>query len=727
MSDTLKIAGYCRISVDEELDKNNISIEHQKAIIAEYVSRVFPESELDFYEDRDRSGYTFEQREGYQVLRKKMFRREYGILIVKDFSRFSRRTSRGLCELEDLRDSGMRIISIGDNVDYPNCDDWMAIQFRFLVNEMPVTDTSKKVKTVIKHRQEEGKWICAVPYGYIMLNSKSMKIIVDEPAAAVVREIFKLYSEGWGYKRIANYLTDKHIPTPRTAEKIRKEENGEEYNIQSKSEWSIVTISSILTNDFYIGTLRQRKYRRKKINGGDMKLQETEHLVFENNHMPIVDYKLFSNVQEQMKTRSVSNYRGVKKYDNVYSGHLFCGDCGSPMFSMSRGDLPPAYRCGTYHKRGIKGCTSHHTRVDMLDELLKSYVRKVRDNSESMLTRLQESIDKEKTETSSSKNVIQILEQQIEEIKTEIKMLNRQHVKDLAKHPEREDLLEELHQEQIDELTLRIEGLKNQIQLAADKHNMIVSLNRTARTVIEVFDNILNKKSLTKADIDFIVDKITIYTDHMDIKLKADINELLKTGIPEELQTEQTGTPVNFKHGTGKLTIQSPITRIITSKGDILSVNVISDGDPLEIYTSSDGEVIFKKYSAIGELKENASQVADIMYKLAGCPVVVFDRDHVVATSGVMKKEFQERRISPELEELMENRKQYFAEGEDKQFHAIEGMEQDSLACLPILSSGDVTGAVAFLNTGHNQNSKISESQKSLVNAAAQFLGSQIE
>ena len=66
------------------------------------------------------------------------------ILIVKDFSRFSRRNSRGLVELEDLRDAGIRIISIGDNIDFPNDDDWLKIQFQFLINEMPVTDTSKR-------------------------------------------------------------------------------------------------------------------------------------------------------------------------------------------------------------------------------------------------------------------------------------------------------------------------------------------------------------------------------------------------------------------------------------------------------------------------------------------------------------------------------------------------------------------------------------------------------
>ena len=117
--------------------------------------------------DRDRSGYTFEQREGYQVMRRELMSHKKDILIVKDFSRFSRRNSRGPVELEDLRDVGVRIISIGDGTDFPNDDDWLKIQFQFLITEMPVTDTSKKVKSVSKRRQQDGKWICAAPYGYI--------------------------------------------------------------------------------------------------------------------------------------------------------------------------------------------------------------------------------------------------------------------------------------------------------------------------------------------------------------------------------------------------------------------------------------------------------------------------------------------------------------------------------------------------------------------------------
>ena len=285
MSDahTLRLAGYCRISVDEELDRDNTSIENQKAIISDFVARKFPGAELVFYEDRDRSGYTFEQREGYQAMRRELMAHRLDILVVKDFSRFSRRNSRGLVELEDLRDAGVRIISIGDGIDFPNDDDWLKIQFQFLLNEMPVTDTSRKVKSVIRRRQADGKWICAAPYGYIVNKQQQFEVVPTE--AEIVRRIYRLYIDGWGYKKIANSLTGDGIPTPRMTERERKIAEGEDYRRSVKSAWSIVTIQTILDNDFYIGTLRQGKYQRAKINGRDVRRDETEQIVIENHRV----------------------------------------------------------------------------------------------------------------------------------------------------------------------------------------------------------------------------------------------------------------------------------------------------------------------------------------------------------------------------------------------------------------------------------------------------------
>ncbi|MGN0614470.1 MAG: stage V sporulation T C-terminal domain-containing protein [Porcipelethomonas sp.] len=151
----------------------------------------------------------------------------------------------------------------------------------------------------------------------------------------------------------------------------------------------------------------------------------------------------------------------------------------------------------------------------------------------------------------------------------------------------------------------------------------------------------------------------------------------------------------------------------------------IREGDPLEIYTNSDGEVIFKKYSAISEMSENAAQVSDIMFRLASCPVVIFDRDHVVAVSGVSKKEFNERRVSQELEDMMESRKIFYAEAGMTGFIPAEGVEKRAIAAMPILSAGDVAGAVVFLESEKARH--VTDLQKSLICAASQFLGKQIE
>ena len=114
----MKIDGYARISVDLQEDSSeNTSIENQKRIIRDFVAETFPGATLCIYEDRDRSGYTFAQRENYQKMRGELLCGDVSVLIVKDFSRFSRRNSLGLLELETLRDAGVRIISIGDNID----------------------------------------------------------------------------------------------------------------------------------------------------------------------------------------------------------------------------------------------------------------------------------------------------------------------------------------------------------------------------------------------------------------------------------------------------------------------------------------------------------------------------------------------------------------------------------------------------------------------------------
>lgn len=741
MLEQLKIAAYTRISVDLELDKDNTSIENQKTIIGDYCRLHFPTSTVDYYEDRDRSGYTFEQRPDYwQRLRPKLMRGDYDILIVKDLSRFSRRTGKGLAEFEDLAEKDIRIIAIGDDVDYyqDHIDDWMKIKLYFFVNEMPVTDASRKVSDVIASRQSKGEWICSVPYGYVITNSKKMTFEVDEAAAEVVRTVFRLYIEGYGYKKIANYLTDRHIPTPRMREKARKEAAGEEYKAKTREQWSIITVSEMLNNDFYIGTLRERKYHRRKINGDDVALDRSEHIVFEDHHEPIVDYRTFATAQELLKQRTKNNYRGVKKYDNTYAGFLFCGDCGSPMFAMSRKDLAEAYTCGTYHVRGLAGCTSHHVRADFLDSVLKEYVAKVRDNSAAMLRILEEVLSHEERSAGSVKRAAEDLQAQIEAERAELKNLARQKVRDMTRHPDNAEILEETYDSLIEESNSRIEGLTNQLAMVADTTNTMVRVNRVSKTVIELFDEILSKGRLDKNDLRLIIDRIIVYEDHIDIKLKADVDELLRTGTIAHMKTDaESEVPVNFNRDTGnnenataepaKVAVQRAQKR----RDKVFRVNVISGGDPLEIYTDREGKVIFKKYSPIGELASFAAQYAETLHRVCSLAVIICDRDAIIACSGVPKKDYSEKSLSAELEHVMEGRNLYFHREGDAPMPVLSEDSAFEVSCaMPIISEGDVVGCVASVvdrTRDTRREAPTGEVETKLILTAAGFLGKQLE
>jgi len=717
LTEVFDIAGYTRISVDDELDKDNTSIENQKAIIEDFVRHKFPGSRLTFYEDRDRSGYTFEQREDYQKMRRKMMTHQIDILVVKDFSRFSRRNSRGLVELEDLRDAGVRIISIGDGIDFPNDDDWLKIQFQFLINEMPVTDTSKKVRNVIKRRQVDGKWLCAAPYGYIINKRQEFEIVPTE--ADVIRKVFDLYNNaGWGYKRISNYLTEQGIPTPRMSEKQRKEEAGEETKIKARPEWSIVSVQGILDNDFYIGTFRQRKYTRKKINGADMKLDEDEHIVIENHHQPIIDYRTFAITRSLREKRTTSHYRGVKKNDNVYSGFMECGDCGSPMFATSRSDMKPAYTCGSYHRRGKAKCTSHHIRVDRLDYLLKLYVEKVMENSAAMLEQLNRDIESEQEDVTETEVSADHLADILADLQEELKATKRQRIRDIMKHPDQEELLEETYDEMESELHKKIEGIRNQIDMLSDKRNTILRVNRAAKTAMEVFRDILQKEKLERNDLELIISRIKVYEDHLEIILKADVDALIRCGTVEMAANFDTGSMDILN----SVLVQSSFHR----KDKVYTVNVISGGDPLEIYTEKDGGVIFRKYSPMGELQEFASQMCEAIGGATGRIAAVADRDSIIALSGAPKRELIDKPNSAELDRLMEQRKNYRYQEGDAVIRACEGTEKYHLGVAsPILSQGDLMGCVMMLL--QENDAPLQEADQKLAQTAAGFLGKQME
>ena len=167
----------------------------------------------------------------------------------------------------------------------------------------------------------------------------------------------------------------------------------------------------------------------------------------------------------------------------------------------------------------------------------------------------------------------------------------------------------------------------------------------------------------------------------------------------------------------------------------------IREGDPLEIYTATDGEVIFKKYSPVGELSEFAGQYADspvgelsefagqyadVIARISAMPTLICDTDHVIAAAGVSKREFLERRVSSILESYMDNRKSYSATEQTLgDVQPIEGIERSAAVIYPIIASGDVMGAVVMLSGDAVKLPSGVETK--LAQSAAAFLGKQME
>lgn len=153
----------------------------------------------------------------------------------------------------------------------------------------------------------------------------------------------------------------------------------------------------------------------------------------------------------------------------------------------------------------------------------------------------------------------------------------------------------------------------------------------------------------------------------------------------------------------------------------------IREGDPLEIFTDRDGEVIFKKYSPIGELSGFASQYAETLYRTCNFPILICDRDTVVAFAGLSKKDCTDKKISPEAETVAENRILYVRERGEKNIFALDGNEKYIVSCaMPVLSEGDVIGIVMSV-LPEGQDGYPSDVEIKLIQTAAVFLGKQME
>lgn len=333
-----------------------------------------------------------------------------GCIIVKDMSRLGRDYLKvGQC-MEILRQKGVRLIAINDNVDsFYREDDFTP--FRNIMNEWYARDTSRKIQSTFRSKGESGKHTASTPpYGYIKDEKDKNKWIVDEKAAEIVRRIFNLTMQGNGPYRIAKILESEKVDIPAYHQQKLGYGLYQSKNFEHPYRWCSSTIASILKKQEYLGHTVNFKTRKHFKDKKSKYVSEDNWLIFENTHEPIIDQETFDNVQR---------IRGnVKRYPDGWgeyhplTGLMYCADCGSKMYVHRTSNYKniPYYTCSAYTKTpcGMLCPSAHRIKAEVVLNLIQDTLKDIKkyldEDNEAFICSIQNEMEeKEKIEIEKKK------------------------------------------------------------------------------------------------------------------------------------------------------------------------------------------------------------------------------------------------------------------------------------------------------------------------------------
>ena len=374
-SDKDKITAlYCRLSRDDENEGVSGSIKNQAEILQQYAAENSFKNTRLFIDDGF-SGTTF-NRPAFNEIMKLGEEGKIATLIVKDHSRLGRnRLVVGSLLEEEFDRMGIRYIAIMDNIDTKNgISDLVPMQDWF--NEWHAKNTSDKVRKVFKSKGESGKPLTSnPPFGYMKSPDDKYQWIIDEPAAEIVKRIFKMCVSGMGPSQIANKLSAEKVPTPTEYWISVGRKCGNPPSVPFH--WCPAMIANILKRQEYCGdTVNFRSTTKSFKNKKRVDRPESEWIIFENTHPAIVDRDTFKLVQKIREGRHRQTRTGKV---SIFSGLVFCEDCGQKMYYQSgkkdRRD-PPHFMCSSYSKNPDT-CTSHYIGERTLTNLVLESMRRV--------------------------------------------------------------------------------------------------------------------------------------------------------------------------------------------------------------------------------------------------------------------------------------------------------------------------------------------------------------
>lgn len=488
---------YARLSKDDDLVGDSNSIVHQKEILAKY-AKEHGFTNIEFYVDDGFSGTNF-NRPDFQRMMADAEEGKISTVIVKDMSRFGRDYIMvGYYTEIYFSNLDIRFIAINDNVDSNIQTENDLTPFKNVFNEWYARDTSKKIRAVFKAKGNSGKHLTTnPPFGYKKDPNDKDKWIIDEEAAATVRRIFQMYVDGYRISEIGHKLTEEKVEPPILYYMNR----GIKTNARSEYPeiWDLMSIKYILSQTAYAGhtvnfQTAVKSYKTKK----QIRLPKEDWIIYRNTQEPIIDEKTFETVQQMRKVK-----RARTKYNepNMFSGLLYCADCGNHLTiqRVARNRKMDNFSCATYRKKKKGLCSCHRILVSDLETIVKEDLQKV---CEYVFLHEKEFTDEylsgSKKETikfqAKTKTELKRLSERQEEIGKIIRKLYEDNVNDRITN-ERFDFLAKSYEDECNDLKTKIQEFKNALASSVrDEENLLKFLKivKSYTEIEELTPEILN-------------------------------------------------------------------------------------------------------------------------------------------------------------------------------------------------------------------------------------------
>ena len=387
----LPTAIYARLSVENSgKDDDGNSLQNQIAVCEDYLDGCPHLRLTEVYSDNGRTGTVFD-RPAWNRLMDDVRTGKIQCIVVRDLSRFGRDYVETGSYLEKIFPAlGTRFISVKENFDNFTCGNAMeslSVSLQNLVNAMYSRDISKKVSTALRAQMETGKFRNRnLPYGYLW-NGDKTAYVVDEEAAAVVRQIFEWKLREVSVYTIVERLKAGGIESPERHKRRAGTRNGD--NIQGEG-WCPSTIRGILQNRAYIGEMVCGKSETALYKGLKKHVTETDKwIVVPDAHPPIVSVSDFEAVERQMREDSAHRETAMEWSADIragmidlFAGKIFCADCGKRMYykrqricGCKNVTFRGVYDCSTHVRRGHATCFNHFIRQDALNEKVFNAIR----------------------------------------------------------------------------------------------------------------------------------------------------------------------------------------------------------------------------------------------------------------------------------------------------------------------------------------------------------------